>query len=103
MVRLSCRHCAGEDGQARHPHSGPSPEAGAAVRGVGEAAHPEAQQRCAEDGREALPGRMDRQAAEDQPGSPYSHKVRPVMVIRSHRYEEIVSDYTAFEEKKNHL
>lgn len=36
--------CAGEDGEARHPHSGPPPEAGAAVRGIGEAADPEAQQ-----------------------------------------------------------
>lgn len=67
---------AGEDGEARHPHSGPPPEAGAAVRGVGEAADPEAQQRCAEDGWEAVPGCVDCQAAEDQSRSSHSHQVR---------------------------
>lgn len=64
---------AGENGEARHPHSGPPPEAGAAVHGVREAADPEAQRRGAENGREVVPGRMDRQAAEDQPRSPHSH------------------------------
>lgn len=74
---------AGEDGEARHPHSGPPPEAGAAVRGIGEAADPEAQQWRAEDSREALPGRMDRQAAEDQPRSSHSHQVRPAIMIHA--------------------
>lgn len=81
LVHLSCRHWAGEDGKARHPHSGPSPEAGAAVRGVRETADPEAQQRCAEDRWEALPGSVDRQATEDQLGSPYSYEVSPLIII----------------------
>lgn len=67
----------GEDGEARHPHSGPPPETGAAVRGIWEAADPETQQWCAEDSWEAVPGSMDRQAAEDQPWSSHSHQVRP--------------------------
>lgn len=58
---------AGENGEARHPHSGPPPEAGAAVHGIREAAHPEAERRGAENGRALVPGRVDRQAAEDQP------------------------------------
>lgn len=40
----------GQNGEARHPHSGPPPEAGAAVHGVGEAADPKAERRGAENG-----------------------------------------------------
>lgn len=66
---------AGEDGEAGRAHAGPPPEAGAAVRGLREAAHPEAERRGPEDGREALPVRLDRQATANQPRPPHPHQV----------------------------
>lgn len=98
LVTRSCRHRAGEDGKARHPHSGPPPEAGAAVRGIREAADPKAQQRRAENSWEALPGSMDCQAAEDQPGPPHSHKVGPV-IIPSFHFHWVIPDFTVFKSR----
>lgn len=63
------------DGEARHSHSGPPPEAGTAVCGIREAAHPAAQQRSAKDGREALPRSLDCQTTKDQPRPPHPNQV----------------------------
>lgn len=56
---------AAQDGEAGHPHAGPSPQAGAALRQLRKATDSEAQCRRPEDSREAVPHSVDFQAAKD--------------------------------------